>query len=99
MCFGYSKELFHCHGSFEYPQCMFSLRNTKNNFQVHTLSGDLIFVHFSNKVLQGVWGKKGIFSEEQLNRSKIYGTNVRAISGIKDFFIHFGKHINDNLSA
>ena len=37
MCFGYSKELSHCDGSFEYPQHMFWLRTKKNNFQLHTL--------------------------------------------------------------
>ena len=37
MCFGYSKELSHRDGSFEYPQHMFWLRNKKNNFQLRTL--------------------------------------------------------------
>ena len=37
MCFVCSKELSHRDGTFEYPQDMFWLRNTKNNFQLHTL--------------------------------------------------------------
>ena len=37
MCFGYSKELSHWDGSFEYPQHMFWLRIKKNNFQLRTL--------------------------------------------------------------
>ena len=36
MCFGCSKELSHCDGSFEYPQHIFWLRNKKNNFQLRT---------------------------------------------------------------
>ena len=36
MCFGCSKEPSHWDGSFEYPQHMFWLRNTKNNFQLRT---------------------------------------------------------------
>ena len=36
MCFGCSKEPSHRHGSFEYPQHMFWLRNKKNNdFEVN----------------------------------------------------------------
>ena len=35
ICFGCSKEPSHRDGSFEYPQHMFSLRNEKNNFQIH----------------------------------------------------------------
>ena len=37
MCFVCSKEPSHRDGSFEYPQHMFWLRNTKNNFQLRTL--------------------------------------------------------------
>ena len=37
MCFGFSKELSHRDGSFEYPQHMFWLRNNRNDFQLHTL--------------------------------------------------------------
>ena len=37
MCFGSSKEPSHRDSSFEYPQHMFWLRNTKNNFQLRTL--------------------------------------------------------------
>ena len=36
-CFGSSKEPSHGDGSFEYPEHMFWLRNTKNNFQLRTL--------------------------------------------------------------
>ena len=45
MCFGCSKEPSHPDrdGSFEYPQHMFWLRNKKNNFQLHTLSGVFSF--------------------------------------------------------
>ena len=44
----------HCHGSFEYPQHKFWLRNTKNDFLVRTLnlkSCNLLFqnIHFSNE--------------------------------------------------
>ena len=32
MCFGWTKELFHWDGSFEFPQYMFWMRNKENNF-------------------------------------------------------------------
>ena len=38
MCFGYSKELSHRDGSFDYPQHMVWLRKKKNNFQLHILN-------------------------------------------------------------
>ena len=37
MCFGSSKEQSHHDDSFEYPQHMFWLRKTKNNFQLRTV--------------------------------------------------------------
>ena len=36
MCIGYSKELSHLDGSFQYSQLMFWFRNKKNNFQIHS---------------------------------------------------------------
>ena len=41
-CFGCSKEPSHCDGSFEYPQHLFWVRNTKIIFQYALLSGCLI---------------------------------------------------------
>ena len=42
MCFGFSKELSHLDGSFEYPQNMFCMRN-KNIFLFYAiLSGGLV---------------------------------------------------------
>ena len=38
ICFGCSKELSHCDGSFECPQHMFWLRNKKIKFSLHTLN-------------------------------------------------------------
>ena len=37
MCFGCSKEPSHRDGSFQHPLHIFWLRNTKINFQLHTL--------------------------------------------------------------
>ena len=42
MCFGCLKELSHCDGSFEYPQCMFWLRNKKIVFSQPLLSWGLL---------------------------------------------------------
>ena len=36
MCFGYSKELSHREGSFEYPQHMFWMRNKEKNSNTHS---------------------------------------------------------------
>ena len=44
ICFGYSIELSHRDGSFEYPQHMFWLRNKKNNFQLRTLIWGFVVV-------------------------------------------------------
>ena len=44
MCFGCSKEPSHQDSSFEYPQHMFWLRNTKNNFQLRTATGGLSII-------------------------------------------------------
>ena len=38
ICFGWSKELSHLDGSFEYPQHMFWLRNKKIKFSFRTLN-------------------------------------------------------------
>ena len=48
ICFGYSKELSHCDGSFEYPQHMFWLGNKKIIFLVRTLNlrPECVFVAF-----------------------------------------------------
>ena len=48
MCCGCSKEPSHRDGSFEYPQHMFWLRNKKNIFQLHNLSGGLTPTLFSS---------------------------------------------------
>ena len=45
MCFGCSKELSHWDGSFEHPQHIIWLRNTKNYFQVHRLISDFKNCH------------------------------------------------------
>ena len=37
ICFGCSKELSHCDGTFEYPQHMFWMRNKENSYPIHTL--------------------------------------------------------------
>ena len=44
MCFGYSKEPSHQDNSFEYPQHMFWLRNTKKNVQLRTLIWGLMLI-------------------------------------------------------
>ena len=41
ICFGYSKEMSHGDGSFEYPKHMFWLRNEKKYFQTDSPSLDV----------------------------------------------------------
>ena len=51
LCCGCSKEPSHRHGSFEYPQHIFWLRNKKNNFLLHTLIWESEIVHVNKYFL------------------------------------------------